>query len=110
MLKFSVVESGRRSFNIVECGCRSFNVVAVFVSNGNNAEPCVVDLKVLSLKFQMLPDLKEQWTALFLFPDGVGEVVAVLRNIYSILDWLAGQSEGSRALWVSLLASLVTIA
>jgi hypothetical protein len=58
----------------------------------------------------MLPDLKEQWAALFPFPDGIGEVVAVLRNIYSILDWLAGQSEGSRALWVSFLASVVTIA
>ena len=58
----------------------------------------------------MLPDLKSQWAALFPFANGVGELVAVLRDMYSLLDRIFGQSEGSRALWVTLMATVVTVA
>ncbi len=46
-----------------------------------------------------------QWNALFPLANEVGELVAVLHEIYSMLDKVFGQTEGVRAMWVSLMAS-----
>ena len=56
----------------------------------------------------MQPDLKSQWSSLFPLADEVGELIAVLRKAYSLCDQIFGQSEGSRALWLSLMAAVVT--
>ncbi len=54
---------------------------------------------------QIMADLKMQWNALFPLANEVGELVAVLLEIYSMLDKVFGQTEGVRAMWVSLMAS-----
>jgi hypothetical protein len=58
---------------------------------------------------QMTADLKTQWNALFPFANEVGEFVAVLRDIYAMMDKVFGQTEGGRAMYVSMMASVVTI-
>jgi hypothetical protein len=57
----------------------------------------------------VFPDLKEQWDALFPGAQQVGEFVAILRDVYSFLDDRFGQSDGSRTLWISVMAVVVTV-
>ena len=56
----------------------------------------------------MQPDVKSQWSSQFPLADEVGELIAVLRKAYALCDQIFGQSEGSRALWLSLMAAVVT--
>jgi hypothetical protein len=56
----------------------------------------------------MVADLKAQWSALFPFANQVGEFIAVAREGYALFDRIFGQSDGSRGMWVSLMAAVVT--
>ncbi len=44
----------------------------------------------------MMADLKTQWNALFPFANEVGEFVAVLRDVYAMMDKVFGQTEGGK--------------